>query len=70
LHVIFERVTFCRFVASSDTYFPLCMQSHRGRMTIDLYHLYYAVELWCWMAQIANNDALPGIAQTIDRYSS
>jgi hypothetical protein len=39
-------------------------------MTIDLYHLYYAVELWCWMAQIANNDALPGIAQTIDRYSS
>jgi hygromycin-B 7''-O-kinase len=34
--------------------------------TIDLYHLYFAVELWCWMAQIAEHEALPEIVATID----
>ena len=35
--------------------------------TLRHYHLYFALELWCWMAEIGNEAALPGIALDLDR---
>ena len=30
--------------------------------TLDLYHLYFVLELWCWMAQIGKKEALDRLA--------
>lgn len=30
--------------------------------TLDLYHLYFVLELWCWMAQIGKQERLDGLA--------
>ena len=38
--------------------------------TLDLYHLYFVLELWCWMAQIGNSQALDGLTLNLERYSS
>ena len=33
--------------------------------TLDLYHLYFVLELWCWMAQIGKKERLDGLAQEL-----
>jgi aminoglycoside phosphotransferase (APT) family kinase protein len=35
--------------------------------TLDLYHLYCTLELWCWMAQIGSRDALPGLTNELEQ---
>ena len=34
--------------------------------TLDLYHLYFVLELWCWMAQIGNKKALDKLALDLE----
>lgn len=38
--------------------------------TLDLYHLYFVLELWCWMAQIGNRQRLEPLALDLERYSA
>jgi aminoglycoside phosphotransferase (APT) family kinase protein len=38
--------------------------------TLDLYHLYFVLELWCWMAQIGNRQPLEKLALELERYSA
>jgi aminoglycoside phosphotransferase (APT) family kinase protein len=38
--------------------------------TLDLYHLYFVIELWCWMAQIGNKEALGNLALDLERFST
>jgi aminoglycoside phosphotransferase (APT) family kinase protein len=38
--------------------------------TLDLYHLYFVLELWCWMAQIGNRQPLEQLTLDLDRYST
>jgi len=38
--------------------------------TLALYHLYFVLELWCWMAQIGNRTPLEGLAADLERYSA
>ncbi|MBO4226196.1 phosphotransferase family protein [Bradyrhizobium neotropicale] len=38
--------------------------------TLDLYHLYFVLELWCWMAQIGNRPPLDQLALELERYSA
>jgi aminoglycoside phosphotransferase (APT) family kinase protein len=38
--------------------------------TIDLYHLYYVLELWCWLAQIGQEEPLEKLAFELERYSA
>ena len=38
--------------------------------TLDLYHLYFIIELWCWMAQIGNRQPLDKLARELERYSA
>jgi aminoglycoside phosphotransferase (APT) family kinase protein len=38
--------------------------------TLDLYHLYFVLELWCWMAQIGNTEPLNKLASDLERYSA
>lgn len=38
--------------------------------TLDLYHLYFVLELWCWMAQIGNRQPLDQLAVDLERYSA
>jgi hypothetical protein len=37
--------------------------------TLALYHLYFVLELWCWMAQIGQPQRLAGLALELVRYS-
>jgi aminoglycoside phosphotransferase (APT) family kinase protein len=37
------------------------------RETLDLYHLYFVLELWCWMAQIGNAEPLVKLTGDLDR---
>ncbi len=37
---------------------------------LDLYHLYFVIELWCWMAQIGNRQPLDKVALDLERYST
>ena len=37
--------------------------------TLDLYHLYFVLELWCWMAQIGNEQRLDQLAGDLERAS-
>ncbi|MDI4232916.1 aminoglycoside phosphotransferase family protein [Bradyrhizobium sp. Arg237L] len=39
-------------------------------LTLDLYHLYFVLELWCWMAQIGNRQPLDQLALDLERYSA
>jgi len=36
--------------------------------TVELYHLYYILEFWCWMTLLGNLDPLPGLAEDMERY--
>ena len=42
----------------------------RWSQTLDLYHLYFVLELWCWMAQIGNRQPLEKLVLELDRYSA
>ena len=44
-------------------------RKHWGQ-TLNLYHLYFVLELWCWMAQIGNRQPLDGLALDLERYSA
>jgi aminoglycoside phosphotransferase (APT) family kinase protein len=43
------------------------MGERRWRETLDLYHLYFVLELWCWMAQIGNIGAIDGLTADLER---
>jgi hypothetical protein len=38
--------------------------------TLDLYQLYFVLELWCWMAQIGNKQPLDDLALELERSST
>jgi aminoglycoside phosphotransferase (APT) family kinase protein len=46
------------------------MERQRWMETLDLYHLYYAVELWCWVVQHGDGEALAKAEPEIERYST
>jgi aminoglycoside phosphotransferase (APT) family kinase protein len=46
------------------------MERAHWRQTIDLYHLYFMLELWCWMAQIGNRQPLDQLALDLERHSA
>ena len=46
------------------------MDREHWSQTLDLYHLYFVLELWCWMAQIGNRQPLEKLALDLDRYSA
>lgn len=46
------------------------MDRKHWRETLDLYHLYFVLELWCWMAQIGNAHRLGGLASDLERHSA
>jgi hypothetical protein len=37
--------------------------------TLDFYHLYFVLELWCWIAQIGNKERLDKLALDLERFS-
>ena len=37
---------------------------------LEFYHLYFVLELWCWMAQIGNEQPLHALALDLERYSA
>jgi hygromycin-B 7''-O-kinase len=41
-----------------------------GPQLLRLYHLYFILELWCWMAQIGNLARLEKLAHELDSYST
>ena len=45
------------------------MERAHALQTLDLYHLYFVLELWCWMAQIGNRQPLDKLALDLERYS-
>lgn len=40
------------------------------REMLAFYHLYFVLELWCWMAQIGNQEPLGRLAGDLERYSA
>lgn len=38
--------------------------------SLSLYHLYFVLELWCWMAQIGNRGALDQLTSDLARFSA
>jgi aminoglycoside phosphotransferase (APT) family kinase protein len=42
----------------------------RWQQTLDLYHFYFVLELWCWMAQIGNQQPLDKLALDLEGYSA
>jgi hygromycin-B 7''-O-kinase len=46
------------------------MDREHWSQTLDLYHLYFVLELWCWMAQIGNRQPLERLASDLGRYSA
>lgn len=46
------------------------MERANWAQTLDLYHLYFVLELWCWMAQIGNKQPLDQLASDLERYSA
>jgi aminoglycoside phosphotransferase (APT) family kinase protein len=38
--------------------------------TLDLYHLYFVLELWCWMAEIGNREPLNKLATDLEKLSA
>jgi hygromycin-B 7''-O-kinase len=44
-------------------------RQHR-QQTLGLYHLYFMLELWCWMAQIGNEQPLDRLALDLQRCSA
>ena len=46
------------------------MDREHWSQTLDLYHLYFVLELWCWMAQIGNSQPLERLALDLERCSA
>jgi aminoglycoside phosphotransferase (APT) family kinase protein len=46
------------------------MDREHWSQTLDLYHLYFVLELWCWMAQIGNRQPLERLALDLERCSA
>jgi aminoglycoside phosphotransferase (APT) family kinase protein len=44
-------------------------REHRSQ-TLDLYHLYFVHELWCWMAQIGRKQSLEKLALELESCSA
>jgi hypothetical protein len=42
------------------------MDREHWSQTLDLYHLYFVLELWCWMAQIGKTDRLERLALELE----
>ena len=40
------------------------------QQTLELYHLYFVLELWCWMVQIGNPQPLDKLALELERCSA
>jgi aminoglycoside phosphotransferase (APT) family kinase protein len=38
--------------------------------TLDFFHLYFVLELWCWMAHIGNCSPLDDLARDLERHSA
>jgi hygromycin-B 7''-O-kinase len=38
--------------------------------TLDLYHLYFVLELWCWMAEIGNREPLERLSSALEKHSA
>lgn len=46
------------------------LDRQQGPQTLDLYHLLFVLELWCWMAQIGNRQPLEKLALDLERYGA
>jgi aminoglycoside phosphotransferase (APT) family kinase protein len=46
------------------------MEREHWSQTLDLYHLYFVLELWCWMAEIGNKHPLDKLASELAYYST
>lgn len=46
------------------------MEREAWSQTLDLYHLYFVLELWCWMAEIGNTQPLDKLSADLARYST
>jgi aminoglycoside phosphotransferase (APT) family kinase protein len=46
------------------------MEREHWSQTLDLYHLYFVLELWCWMAEIGNTQPLDKLVSDLENYSS
>jgi aminoglycoside phosphotransferase (APT) family kinase protein len=46
------------------------MNREHWSQTLNLYHLYFVLELWCWMAQIGNRQPLEKLVLELERYSA
>lgn len=46
------------------------MEREHWSETLDFYHLYFVLELWCWMAEIGNEQSLDKLATDLERYST
>lgn len=46
------------------------MKREHWSQTLDLYHLYFVLELWCWMAEIGNKHPLDKLASELAYYST
>ena len=46
------------------------MEREHWAETLDLYHLYFVLELWCWMAQIGNTQSLDKLASDLEHCSA
>ncbi|HMM93110.1 MAG TPA: aminoglycoside phosphotransferase family protein [Bradyrhizobium sp.] len=42
------------------------LDREHGSETLDLYHLYFVLELWCWMAQIGRKERLDELALELE----
>ena len=51
-----------------DGYGPLGRE--HGSETLDLYHLYFVLELWCWMAQIGKQERLDRLSLELEACSA
>jgi hygromycin-B 7''-O-kinase len=46
------------------------MERDHPSQTLELYHLYFVIELWCWMAEIGNKQPLDKLSADLARYST
>jgi aminoglycoside phosphotransferase (APT) family kinase protein len=46
------------------------MEREYWSQTLELYHLYFVLELWCWMAEIGNTQPLHRLSSELEQYST
>jgi aminoglycoside phosphotransferase (APT) family kinase protein len=46
------------------------MERDHWSETLDLYHLYFVLELWCWMAEIGNRKPLDKLTLDLEKHSA